>query len=155
MARKDRMNLSLAVTAGSSVRTARFVAPLLVLLSHVVGPQPMDLVFTPAEVVAIVVSVVITGRIAGEGESHWLEGVDLFAVQATLAPLFSTSCARPRPSQDPAASAHAGTDPLAQPRLERLVLLLDAGRQPLAEPDEVLFLALRGAAPAVQVDREQ
>ena len=88
MARKDRMDLSLAIAVGSSVQIALFVAPLLVLLSHVIGPQPMDLVFTPAEVVAIAVSVVITGQIAGDGESHWLEGVQLIAVYVILALVF-------------------------------------------------------------------
>jgi Ca2+:H+ antiporter len=48
----------------------------------------MDLVFTPAEVLAIVVAIWITGQIAGDGESNWLEGVQLIAVYLILAIVF-------------------------------------------------------------------
>ena len=67
---------------------ALFVAPLLVLLSLFVGPRPMDLVFTGAEVLAVAAAVAITGQVAGDGESNWLEGVQLLAVYVVLAALF-------------------------------------------------------------------
>ena len=50
---RDRMELSVGIGIGSSTRIAMFVAPGLVILSHWVGPRPMDLVFTPVEVLAL------------------------------------------------------------------------------------------------------
>ena len=48
----------------------------------------MDLVFTPSEVLAVGIAVAITGQIAGDGESNWLEGVQLLAVYIILAIVF-------------------------------------------------------------------
>lgn len=88
VAMKNRMDLSLSIAIGSSIQIALFVAPLLVLLSYAIGPRPMDLVFTPAEVLAIALSVAVTGQIAGDGESNWLEGVQLLAVYLILGIVF-------------------------------------------------------------------
>lgn len=85
---KNRMDLSLGIAIGSSIQIALFVAPLLVMLSYVMGPRPMDLVFTPAEVIAVGIAVAITGQIAGDGESNWLEGVQLLAVYVILGIVF-------------------------------------------------------------------
>jgi Ca2+:H+ antiporter len=85
---KNRMDLSLSIAIGSSIQIALFVAPVLVLLSYFMGPAPMDLVFTPAEVLAVVLAVAITGQIAGDGESNWLEGVQLLAVYVILGIVF-------------------------------------------------------------------
>ncbi|WP_321476227.1 calcium/proton exchanger [uncultured Paludibaculum sp.] len=84
MAMKNRMDLSLSIAIGSSIQVALFVAPILVLASQFVGPRPMDLVFSPAEVLAVVLSVVIVGEIASDGESNWLEGAMLLAVYVIL-----------------------------------------------------------------------
>jgi Ca2+:H+ antiporter len=88
MARQNRMDLSLGIAIGSSIQIALFVAPVLVLCSRFMAPRPMDFVFTPAEVVAIVLAALITTQIAGDGESNWLEGVQLLAVYLILAILF-------------------------------------------------------------------
>ena len=88
MALKNRMELSVAIAIGSSLQIALFVAPLLVVVSRFVGPHPMDLVFTPAEVLAVFLAVMITGQIAADGETNWLEGVQLLAVYLILAVVF-------------------------------------------------------------------
>ncbi len=88
MAMKNRMDLSLGVSIGSSIQIALFVAPALVFASYFIGPCPMNLVFSPAEVMAIVVTVVITGQVTGDGESNWLEGVQLLAVYIILGIVF-------------------------------------------------------------------
>jgi Ca2+:H+ antiporter len=85
---KNRMELSLGIALGSSLQIALFVAPALVIVSHFIGPRPMDLVFTPAEVLAVFVAVMIGGQIASDGRSNWLEGVQLLAVYAILALTF-------------------------------------------------------------------
>jgi Ca2+:H+ antiporter len=78
------MDLSLGIAIGSSIQIALFVAPVLVLASYVIGPQPLNLVFTPAEVAAVGLAVLIVGQIAVDGESNWLEGVQLLAVYVVL-----------------------------------------------------------------------
>jgi Ca2+:H+ antiporter len=88
LAMKNRMEISLGIAIGSSLQIALFVAPLLVLISHFVGPSPMDLVFTPAEVLAVFVAVMITSQIASDGQTNWLEGVQLLAVYLILAIVF-------------------------------------------------------------------
>jgi Ca2+:H+ antiporter len=87
-ARKNRMDLALGVAIGSSIQIALFVAPVLVMASHFLGHDPMDLVFSPMEVIAVVVSVLIAEQITGDGETHWLEGVQLLSVYAVLALVF-------------------------------------------------------------------
>jgi Ca2+:H+ antiporter len=85
---KNRMELSVGIAIGSSLQMALFVAPVLVVLSQFIGPHPMDLVFTPAEVLAVFLAVLITGQIASDGESNWLEGVLLLAVYFIFAAVF-------------------------------------------------------------------
>jgi Ca2+:H+ antiporter len=88
VARKNRMDLSLAIAIGSSIQIAVFVAPVLVVASHFIGPRAMDLVFTPAEVMAAGLAVTITGQAASDGESNWFEGAQLLAVYLILALMF-------------------------------------------------------------------
>jgi Ca2+:H+ antiporter len=83
-AMKDRMDLSLSIAIGSSVQVALFVAPLLVLASVFIGPQPMDLLFGKGLVLAVFLAVVITGQVASDGRSDWLKGVQLLAVYLIL-----------------------------------------------------------------------
>jgi Ca2+:H+ antiporter len=87
-AMKNRMDLCLGIAIGSSIQVALFVAPFLVFASYLIGPRPMDLVFTPLEVVAVGLSVLIVEQIASDGESNWLEGVQLISVYAILALVF-------------------------------------------------------------------
>lgn len=83
-AMRNRMDLSLSIAIGSSVQVALFVAPVLVLASWWVGPQPMDLLFTGGLVLTVLLSVLITGQVAGDGRSDWLKGVQLLAVYIIL-----------------------------------------------------------------------
>ncbi len=84
VALKNKMDLSLQIAVGSSVQIALFVAPLLVFLSYVIGPRPMDLLFSPLEIVAVAISVLVVGQISDDGETHWMEGVLLLSVYIIL-----------------------------------------------------------------------
>ena len=88
VALKNRMDLSLGIALGSSIQIALFVAPVIVLASYVLGPAPMNLVFTPMEMLAVVLAVIIANEIARDGESNWLEGVQLLVVYALIATAF-------------------------------------------------------------------
>jgi Ca2+:H+ antiporter len=85
LAAEDHMDAALAIAVGSSTQIALFVGPVLVLLSYLIAPSPMDLHFTTFEVMAIGVSVLAVSFIAHDGETHWMEGVQLLAVYAILA----------------------------------------------------------------------
>ncbi|MFC0665978.1 calcium/proton exchanger [Azotobacter chroococcum] len=89
MAMKNRMDLSLAIAIGSSVQVALFVAPVLALTSLFVGPAAMDLDFPPGLVLVVVLSILITGQIAGDGRSDWFKGVQLLAVYLILGMAFA------------------------------------------------------------------
>lgn len=77
------MDLAMAIGAGSSLQIALLLAPALVFISLLLG-HPMTLVFTGIEVVAVVLSTVMVGMIAADGETNWLEGSQLVAVYIIL-----------------------------------------------------------------------
>lgn len=84
MAHKGKMDLALQIAYGSSTQIALLVAPLLVFVGLVVG-APMNLVFTPFEVVAVFLATIVASMGTSDGESHWFEGVMLLAVYALVA----------------------------------------------------------------------
>jgi len=81
---RGNMNLAVNIAIGSSAQIALFAAPLLVLLSFLVGPFPMALVFNGFEVAAIFLAVVVATIVTQDGESTWFEGLQLVAVYAVL-----------------------------------------------------------------------
>ncbi len=85
MALKNKMDLSLAISMGSSTQVALFVAPLLVFISLLVGPAEMTLFFSILEVAALTLAVLIATIISADGESNWLEGAQLLAVYVIVA----------------------------------------------------------------------
>ncbi len=85
-ARENHLNLSLSIAANSSTQIAVFVAPLLVILSLFI--RPMDLVFRPIELVTLFASTAIFAYISLDGESNWLEGVQLIALYLIAAVVF-------------------------------------------------------------------
>jgi Ca2+:H+ antiporter len=84
MAMKNKMDLAINIAVGSSIQIALFVAPVLVLASYLVPGGPMDLRFTPFEVLAVGVAVAAMNLVAQDGESNWLEGALLLAVYLVL-----------------------------------------------------------------------
>ena len=74
-ARKNRLDLSVGIALGSASQIALFVAPVLVLLSYVMGPTPMDLQFWPGAVVMIIVATITATQVTNGGRSAWFVGV--------------------------------------------------------------------------------
>jgi len=80
---RNKMDLSMTISLGSTVQVALLVAPLLVLAGLIVG-QPMNLVVTPLELVAIFGAVVIANSVVRDAETNWLEGLLLLSVYLIL-----------------------------------------------------------------------
>lgn len=87
MALKNRMDLALQISIGSATQIAMFVAPALVLVSLLFKSQ-MSLIFNTFELIAIVLSVLIANLVVEDGESNWLEGVQLLTAYAIMAVAF-------------------------------------------------------------------
>jgi Ca2+:H+ antiporter len=87
LALQNDMNFSMVISLGASLQVALFVAPLLVLVSLLLG-HPMDLVFTPLELVTVGFGTLVMALIANDGESNWLEGAELVAVYGIVATAF-------------------------------------------------------------------
>ncbi len=84
VAYKNKMDLSLTISLGSSMQIALFVAPLLVFISLLFGPE-MTLFFSLFEVAALTLAVILAAQISVDGESNWLEGAQLLAVYLIVA----------------------------------------------------------------------
>ena len=83
MAMKNKMDVSVEIAVGSSLQIILFVAPVLIFLSLLF--TPMSIVFNQFELVSLIVSVLIVNRIVNDGESNWLEGVQLLSVYLIIA----------------------------------------------------------------------
>ena len=84
-ARKNRLDLSVGIALGSASQIALFVAPVLVLLSYVIGPAPMDLLFWPGAVVMVFIATMTAALLTNSGRSAWFVGVLLLMVYAVFA----------------------------------------------------------------------
>lgn len=84
---KNKMDLALQISLGSSVQIALFVAPILVFVSFISG-NPMSLVFTMMEVIAVALATGIIGILSLDGKSNWFEGCQLLALYIILAVAF-------------------------------------------------------------------
>jgi Ca2+:H+ antiporter len=78
MARRNRMEITMAVTAGASIQMILLVAPVLVLVGFFSG-APFDLIFQPLGLVVFLASSFVFMLLGRDGESTWLEGVQLTA----------------------------------------------------------------------------
>ncbi|RTZ39238.1 calcium/proton exchanger [Candidimonas sp. SYP-B2681] len=74
-ARKNRLDLSVSIALGSSAQIALFVAPVLVLLSYVIGPTPMNLQFWPGAVIMMIIATMTVSLVTNSGRSAWFVGV--------------------------------------------------------------------------------
>ena len=87
-AAKDKMDLAVNIAIGSSAQIGLFVAPVLVILSFLVGPVPMALVFNGYELVALIFAALLSTTLIADGESTWFEGVELLGVYVLLGLVF-------------------------------------------------------------------
>jgi Ca2+:H+ antiporter len=87
-AARDKMDLAVTITIGSSAQIGLFVAPVLVILSFLFGPAPMALVFNGYELAALIFAALLSTTLIADGESTWFEGVQLLGVYVLLGLVF-------------------------------------------------------------------
>jgi Ca2+:H+ antiporter len=85
---KNRMDLSVSIAIGSSIQIALFVAPVLVLASYFMTPQPLNLVFDRGLLDAVFLTVLIGIMVTGDGKANWFKGVQLITVYVIMAVMF-------------------------------------------------------------------
>ena len=105
-ARKNRLDLSVGIALGSASQIALFVAPVLVLLSYVMGPTPMDLQFWPGAVVMIFVATLIASFVTNSGRSAWFVGVLMLMVYLVFAMTLYLLPPREAGQRAPVATSH-------------------------------------------------
>ena len=88
MGLKNKMDLSLGIAFGSSIQIVLFVAPVLVLASYALGPEPLMLSFGRAEIGALFFAVLVGTIVSGDGHSNWYKGVQLTTLYAIMALMF-------------------------------------------------------------------
>lgn len=84
VASRNRMDLSLGISLGSSIQIALFIAPVLVLSSYVIAPRPFNLIFNTHLLNFLLLAVLLSAIIAGDGRSNWYKGVQLIVLYLML-----------------------------------------------------------------------
>src|SRR5262245_6991533 len=84
-ARKNRLDLSVGIALGSGSQIALFVAPVLVLLSYIVGPMPMNLQFWPGAVTMMFIATLTAFLVTNSGRSAWFIGALVLTVYLVFA----------------------------------------------------------------------
>ena len=87
VAGKDKMDLSFAISMGSSTQIAVFVAPMMIMIAWALG-VPLTFEFGMLETVSAFLAVLIVNIIAADGKSNWLEGALLLGTYVVLGAAF-------------------------------------------------------------------
>ncbi|HEU4439316.1 MAG TPA: calcium/proton exchanger [Methylomirabilota bacterium] len=85
MGRRNKPDLAVGIAMGSSIQIALFVAPVLVLLSGMIGAAPLGLAFTRLEIGALLLGTLIVVTTSGDGQATWFKGIQLLAVYLIIA----------------------------------------------------------------------
>ena len=88
MGTKNKVDITMGIAMGSSIQIALFVVPVLVLASFFMGPTPMFINFNRTETTCILMAVLLSTIIAGDGKSNWYKGVQLITLYFLFALLF-------------------------------------------------------------------
>jgi Ca2+:H+ antiporter len=88
LAAKNQADYAVSVILQSPLQVVLVLAPALVLLSHVVAPTPLTLVFPPLLLAAMILATIVTVVVMLDGESTWLEGAALLALYVVIAAAF-------------------------------------------------------------------
>jgi Ca2+:H+ antiporter len=79
-----KTDLTISTTLSSPLQIALFLTPVLILISSLIGPTPLTLVFPPLLVAALGVSSVVVLAVVFDGEYTWVEGVALVGLYVMI-----------------------------------------------------------------------
>jgi hypothetical protein len=125
MGRRNKLDLTIGIAMGSSIQIALFVAPILVLTSGFIAPQPLELSFSRAEIGTLFLGVLIAAIVAGDGRSNWYKLVQGRTAHPRLRddrhPVLlpagrSALTADPEPAERPSAKIRGASAHGARPR---------------------------------------
>jgi Ca2+:H+ antiporter len=85
MARKNNLDVTMGIAIGSSIQIALFVAPVLMLCSYAIAPQPLNLMVGNAGITLVMFPVLLTSMVISDGRSHWFKGAQLLSVYCLIA----------------------------------------------------------------------
>jgi Ca2+:H+ antiporter len=85
MAVKNKMDLSLSIALGSCIQIALVIAPVAVIGSYFIGPQPLNLAFSRIQVGALFLAVLMGIIVVSDGKSNWYKGVQLIVIYLIIA----------------------------------------------------------------------
>lgn len=88
MAAKNKMDLTLSIALGSCIQISLMIAPLAVLASYFIGPQPMNLSFGKVELGTLFLAVLMGIMVANDGKSNWYKGIQLIIIYLIIAFMF-------------------------------------------------------------------
>jgi Ca2+:H+ antiporter len=129
-ARKNRLDLSVGIALGSASQIALFVAPVLVLLSYVVGPTPMDLQFWPGVVVMMLIATLTASLVTNSGRSAWFVGMLVLMVYLMFAMTLYLLPPRVGSTFDERSSQTSGRSAAARPPLASIPSSAEESRRP-------------------------
>lgn len=86
MAIKNKMDISIEIAIGSSLQIMLFIVPITVFISLFF--KPMVLIFNIYEILALGIAVIVANKVCADGESNWLEGLQLVFIYVILAVTF-------------------------------------------------------------------
>jgi len=84
MAAKNKLDITMNIAMGSSTQIALFIVPVLVLLSTLLPTDSMNLIFSPGQIILILLSIFTVSHTVSIGESTWYKGIQLLAVYAIM-----------------------------------------------------------------------
>jgi len=84
LAWRNEMDFGVTIALGSSVQVALLLVPLTLFFSHLIG-NPIDLTFETRQLLAIGLAALIVPNLVSDGESTWIEGLQLLALYAVIA----------------------------------------------------------------------
>jgi Ca2+:H+ antiporter len=88
MARKNKLDLTLSIALGSCIQIALLLAPVMVICSYFIAPEPLNLSFGRVELGSLFLAVLLGSMIATDGKSNWYKGIQLIIIYLIIAVLF-------------------------------------------------------------------
>ncbi|MBE3120587.1 MAG: calcium/proton exchanger [Thermoplasmata archaeon] len=84
---ENKLDVSIEIGLSSAIQIALFVVPILMLISSVFN-LGFSLVFTPFQILAVMLAVLIVNYLSADGRCNWLEGAQLISVYSIIAIAF-------------------------------------------------------------------